>query len=65
VVTLQLTASGRDLVAAADAWRRQELARILGLLAPSEQQALTTALGLLVAAAGEGYGVSAVRPVPL
>jgi DNA-binding MarR family transcriptional regulator len=65
VVTLELTASGHDLVAAADAWRRQELARILGLLSPSEQQALTTALGLLVAAAGEGYGVSAVRPVPL
>ena len=65
VVTLELTASGHDLVAAADAWRRQELARILGLLAPAEQQALTTALGLLVAAAGEGYGVSAVPPVPL
>jgi DNA-binding MarR family transcriptional regulator len=65
VVTLELTASGRDLVAAADRWRRQELARILGLLPPTEQQALTTALGLLVAAAGEGYGVSAVGPVPL
>ena len=65
VVTLELTASGRDLVAAADAWRRQELARILALLAPPEQQALTTALGLLVAAAGEGYGVTAVPPVPL
>ena len=29
VVTLELTASGRDLVAAADAWRRHELARIM------------------------------------
>ena len=65
VVTLELTASGRGLVAAADGWRRQELARILALLAPTEQQALTSALGLLVAAAGDGYGVSAVRPVPL
>jgi DNA-binding MarR family transcriptional regulator len=65
VVTLELTASGRGLVAAADAWRRQELARILALLAPPEQQALTTALGLLVAAAGEGYGVTAVPPAPL
>ena len=65
VVTLELTASGRGLVAAADGWRRQELARILALLAPPEQQALTTALGLLVAAAGEGYGVTAVPPVPL
>ena len=65
VVTLELTASGRGLVAAADAWRREELARILALLAPSEQRALTTALGRLVAAAGEGYGVTGVPPVPL
>jgi DNA-binding MarR family transcriptional regulator len=65
VVTLELTASGRGLVAAADGWRRQELARILALLSPPEQQALTAALGLLVAAAGEGYGVTAVPPVPL
>jgi DNA-binding MarR family transcriptional regulator len=65
VVTLELTASGRGLVASADAWRRQELARILALLAPAEQRALTTALGLLVAAAGEGYGVTAVPPAPL
>ena len=65
VVTLELTASGRGLVAAADAWRREELARILALLAPSEQRALTTALGRLVAAAGEGYGVSSVPPPPL
>jgi DNA-binding MarR family transcriptional regulator len=65
VVTLELTASGRGLVAAADGWRRQELARILALLGPAEQQALTSALGLLVAAAGEGYGVSAERQVPL
>jgi DNA-binding MarR family transcriptional regulator len=64
VVTLELTASGRGLVAAADAWRREELARILALLAPSEQRALTAALGRLVAAAGEGYGVSA-PPAPL
>src|SRR6202167_1309201 len=64
VVTLELTASGRALVAAADGGRRQDLARILASPAPAEQQALTTALGLLVAAAGDGYGVSAVRPVP-
>jgi len=65
VVTLELTASGGALVAANDTWRKQELARILARLAPPEQEALTTALGLLVAAAGEGYGVSAVGPVPL
>ena len=65
VVTLELTASGRDLVAAADAWRRQELARIMARLAPEEQETVTAALGLLVQAAGEEYGVTAHRPVPL
>jgi DNA-binding MarR family transcriptional regulator len=65
VVSLDLTASGRDLVAAADAWRRQELARILARLAPAEQAAVTAALGLLVGAAGDDYGVTANRPVSL
>jgi DNA-binding MarR family transcriptional regulator len=65
VVTLELTASGRDLVAAAAAWRRQELARILGRLAPQDQAAVTAALGLLVGAAGDDYGITAARPVPL
>lgn len=65
VVTLELTASGRGLVAAADAWRRQELARILDRLPPSEQQAVTAALGLLVNAAGDDYGITVNRPVPL
>ena len=65
VVTLQLTASGRDLVAAADAWRRRELARIMARLAPPERAAVTDALGLLVAAAGDDYGITANPPVPL
>jgi DNA-binding MarR family transcriptional regulator len=65
VVTLELTGSGRDLVAAADAWRRHELARIMARLTAREQAAVTAALELLVAAAGEGYGVTASRPVPL
>jgi DNA-binding MarR family transcriptional regulator len=65
VVTLDLTDTGRDLVAAADAWRRQELAGIIARLAPAEQEAVTTALGLLVAAAGDDYGITAHRPVPL
>jgi DNA-binding MarR family transcriptional regulator len=65
VVALELTASGRDLVAAADAWRRQELARILARLVPAEQAAVTAALGLLVGAAGDDYGITARRPVPL
>ena len=65
VVTLELTASGRDLVATADAWRRHELARIMARLAAPEQAAVTGALELLVAAAGEDYGITASRPVPL
>jgi DNA-binding MarR family transcriptional regulator len=65
VVTLELTPSGRDLVAAADAWRRRELARVMARLAPAEQETVTTALALLVRAAGEGYGLAAHRPVPL
>ena len=65
VVTLGLTASGRDLVTAADAWRRRELARLMARLTPAEQTAVTAALGLLVRAAGDEYGVTAHRPIPL
>lgn len=65
VVTLELTASGRDLVAAASGWRQRELARIMGRLTPAEQAAVTASLGLLVRAAGEEYGVTADRPIPL
>jgi DNA-binding MarR family transcriptional regulator len=65
VVTLELTDSGRDLVAAADAWRRHELARIMARLTPAEQATVTEALVLLVGAAGEDYGITASRPVPL
>ncbi len=65
VVTLALTANGRKLVAAADAWRRRELARIIAKLEPADQAAVTAALALLVEAAGDEYGVTAHRPVPL
>ena len=65
VVTLALTPSGRDLAAAADAWRRRELARVMARLTPAEQETVTTALGLLVKAAGDDYGLTAHRPVPL
>ena len=64
VVTLGLTVSGRGLVAAAGAWRRRELARIMARLTPAEQAAATTALSLLVRAAGDDYGVTEHRPVP-
>lgn len=65
VVTLALTDSGRDLVAAADTWRRRELAQLMARLTPAEQAAVTAALGLLVRAAGHDYGLTARRPVPL
>jgi hypothetical protein len=32
---------------------------------PADQEAVTVALGLLVEAAGDEYGVTAHRPVPL
>lgn len=65
VVTLELTDSGRNLVTQVTQWRRQELARILGLLAPGDQDALIAASRRLVEAAGEGYGPIAQSPVPL
>jgi DNA-binding MarR family transcriptional regulator len=65
VITLELTESGRDLVARADAWRRHELARIMGRLAPADRAAVTGALSQLVGAAGDDYGVAARSPVPL
>jgi hypothetical protein len=34
-------------------------------LAPGEQEAVTAALALLVGAAGDDYGITAHRPVPL
>ena len=65
VVTLELTASGRDLVAQVAGWRRQELTRILDQLAPGDRNTLTAALRRLVEAAGQGYGAIPHGPVPL
>jgi DNA-binding MarR family transcriptional regulator len=56
VVTLQLTATGYLLVNQVEAWRRQELARMLGLLPASTRKELAAALRTLVEVAGEGYG---------
>jgi DNA-binding MarR family transcriptional regulator len=65
VVTLELTASGRNLVTQVARWRRRELMRILGQLAPADRDTLTAALQRLVEAAGDGYGAIAHSPVPL
>ena len=56
VVTLALTPSGEDLVARVLQWRRDELSRILGRVAPADREAATRVLRLLVEAADEGYG---------
>lgn len=65
VVTLELTASGRDLVAGAEAWRHRELAQIMGHLSPSDQAAVTAALKLLVDAAGDDYSITVHSLMPL
>ena len=65
VVTLELTASGRDLVAVVAAARVRDLRRLLESLPPDSRQAITSALRLLVQAAGDMYGVPAERTVPL
>jgi len=65
VVTLELTGSGRELVAAAAAWRHRELARIMSRLSPADQDKVAAALSLLVDAAGDDYGLAAHGLVPL
>lgn len=65
VVTLELTDAGRDLVIQVVEWRRRELTRILGQLAPADRDTLTAALRQLIEAAGEGYGAIRQGPVPL
>lgn len=65
VVLLDVTPSGRDLVITADTWRRQELARIMARLSAADRATVTTALGLLVEAAGDEDGLRANSLVPL
>jgi DNA-binding MarR family transcriptional regulator len=65
VVTLQLTASGQELVRHVAAWREQELARIFRRLPSAGRAQVTKALQQLVDAAGEGYGTIARGLVPV
>jgi DNA-binding MarR family transcriptional regulator len=65
VVTLELTATGQQLVSQVAAWRQQELARILQQLPPAERGQVTAALRRLVEAAGEGYGMISRSLVPV
>ena len=57
-VTLDLTPMGRNLVTQVARWRRQELSRMVGRLAPADRGPLTALLRRLVEAAGDGYGAS-------
>jgi len=54
--TLELSASGQDLVGQVTTWRERELARICRQLPLAERTILAHALRQLVEAAGEGYG---------
>ncbi len=65
VVTLELTPSGQGLVSAVSRWRQRELSRIVAALPPATRAGLTSVLGQLVTAAGEGYGLAAEPVVPL
>jgi len=65
VVTLELTASGQELVRQVATWREQELTRILRQLPAASRSQLTTVLGQLVKAAGEGYGNISHTLVPV
>jgi DNA-binding MarR family transcriptional regulator len=64
VVLLELTRGGRGLVNTAVTWRQRELARIMSRLSPGDQAAVTSALSLLVEAAGDDYGLRAHSLVP-
>jgi DNA-binding MarR family transcriptional regulator len=65
VVTLELTATGRQLVSQVAVWREQELARILQQIPAAKRIQLTDALRQLVEAAGEGYGLISRSLVPV
>jgi DNA-binding MarR family transcriptional regulator len=63
VVTLELSGTGRDLVARVTKWRYGELTRIVGQLGPGERDTLTAALRRLVEVAGDGYGAIGSGPL--
>ena len=65
VVTLELTASGQELIRQVATWREQELTRIMQKLPPKSRTQLTNVLHQLVEAAGEGYGNISHTLVPV
>ncbi|WP_433174285.1 MarR family winged helix-turn-helix transcriptional regulator [Actinoallomurus sp. CA-150999] len=65
IVTLALTPAGRRLVDQVMRWRRDELARILGRLSPSERAVLAAALHRFHEAVGRDGADEPHGPVPL
>lgn len=57
VVSLELTASGRELVERVVGWRRAQLAEIVERLSAAEHAELTSALRLFCNATGSAYAV--------
>jgi hypothetical protein len=46
-------------------WRQRELSRIVAALPPAARGQLTSILGQLVTAAGEGYGLTPGQAIPV
>jgi len=65
IVTLALTPAGRRLVDQVMGWRREELARILGRLSPSDRATLAAALDRFHDAVGREDADGPYGPVPL
>lgn len=65
VVTLELSARGRELVTQVLARRRQELERILGQLEPEQRAATAAGLRALHQVIGDAYARDLHGPLPL
>ena len=65
VVTLELTAAGRELVEAVLEWRRQELDRILSRIDPAQRALTAQGLERFHEVVGTAYAADPPGPVPL
>ncbi len=65
VVTLELSARGRELVAQVLAWRQQELERILDRLGPEQRAATAAGLRAFHQVIGDDYTRDLHGPLPL
>ena len=65
IVTLEITAAGRDLVARVVARRQELLAAVLARLAPDERTAVARAAALFTALAADAAARGASGPLPV